>query len=308
MTTAGTQDCIPRQGDALLIVDVQNDFLPGGSLAVPQGDDVVPVLNRYCAAFRTRHLPIFASRDWHPSNHCSFTKQGGPWPPHCVAETEGAQFASGLDLSEAVIISKATEPGSDAYSAFENTDLDARLKQAQYQTPVRGWIGDRLLCAQLGARCDPPQLFGNPVGRRHPCGQPKGRGRSHSNQRNAGTWLPASFHSVRKPHSTGSSHCPDRLVSTGHAQGVSRPGHEPNRCLRVLYPQPPRPTQLPDGRRVGTGSGIFGNPSVHSTGKRLAKKPPADSLQSLWMLLRISGSPGMSTRYRKARFFSPTSR
>jgi nicotinate phosphoribosyltransferase len=130
MTTAGTQDCIPKQGDALLVVDVQNDFLPGGSLAVPQGDDVVPALNLYCAAFRTRNLPIFASRDWHPSNHCSFADQGGPWPPHCVAETDGAQFASGLDLSETVIISKATEPESDAYSAFENTDLDARLKQA----------------------------------------------------------------------------------------------------------------------------------------------------------------------------------
>jgi nicotinate phosphoribosyltransferase len=130
MIPVETQDFIPRQGDALLIVDVQNDFLPGGSLAVPQGDDVVPALNRCTAAFRTRHLPIFASRDWHPSNHCSFTEQGGPWPPHCVAETNGAQFASGLDLREAVIISKAIQPESDAYSAFENTDLDQRLKQA----------------------------------------------------------------------------------------------------------------------------------------------------------------------------------
>jgi nicotinate phosphoribosyltransferase len=130
MTTAETHDCIPEQGDALLIVDVQNDFLPDGNLAVPQGDDVVPVLNRYSAAFRTRHLPIFASRDWHPSNHCSFTEQGGPWSPHCVAETHGAQFASGLDLTDTTVISKATEPGSDAYSAFEKTDLDQRLKQA----------------------------------------------------------------------------------------------------------------------------------------------------------------------------------
>jgi len=130
MTTAGTDDCTPGPDDALLIVDVQNDFLPGGSLAVPQGDDVVPALNRYSAVFRTLHLPIFASRDWHPSNHCSFVEQGGPWPPHCVAQTKGAQFASALDLREAVIISKASEPEVDAYSAFENTDLDQRLKQA----------------------------------------------------------------------------------------------------------------------------------------------------------------------------------
>ena len=129
MTTQETHDWTPGPGDALLIVDVQNDFLPGGSLAVPQGDDVVPALNHYSAAFRTLRLPIYASRDWHPSNHCSFTEQEGPWPPHCVADTHGAQFASGLDLNEAVIISKATEPGSDAYSAFENTDLDQRLKQ-----------------------------------------------------------------------------------------------------------------------------------------------------------------------------------
>ena len=131
MITAKTVDDTPGPDDALLIIDAQNDFLPGGSLAVPQGDDVVPVLNRYASLFRTHHLPIFASRDWHPSNHCSFTKQGGPWPPHCIAETNGAQFSSGLDLSNAVIISKASEPESDAYSAFENTDLDRRLKQAK---------------------------------------------------------------------------------------------------------------------------------------------------------------------------------
>ncbi len=130
MTTKKTDNIIPGPGDALLIVDVQNDFLPGGSLAVPQGDDVIPALNHYSTVFRTLHQPIFASRDWHPTNHCSFTEQGGTWPPHCIAETKGAQFASSLDLNEAIIISKATDPESDAYSAFENTDLDQRLKQA----------------------------------------------------------------------------------------------------------------------------------------------------------------------------------
>jgi nicotinate phosphoribosyltransferase len=130
MATPGIDNYTPGPGDALLIVDVQNDFLPGGSLAVPQGDDVVPALNHYSKAFLGRNLPVFASRDWHPANHCSFTEQGGPWPPHCVAETKGAQFASGLSLTDATVISKATAPESDAYSAFENTDLDSRLKQA----------------------------------------------------------------------------------------------------------------------------------------------------------------------------------
>ena len=71
----------PDRGDALIVVDVQNDFLPGGSLAVPNGDRVVPVLNRWIAHFHARRLPIFASRDWHPQDHCSFMAQGGPWPP-----------------------------------------------------------------------------------------------------------------------------------------------------------------------------------------------------------------------------------
>ena len=88
----------PRAGDALIIVDVQNDFLPGGALAVPQGDEVVSVLKRYAALFATLGLPVFATRDWHPRNHCSFRERGGPWPAHCVAGTQGAQFASGLKL------------------------------------------------------------------------------------------------------------------------------------------------------------------------------------------------------------------
>lgn len=115
--------------DALLIVDVQRDFLPGGALPVPEGDEVVPVLNRYIERFTRRGLPVFATRDWHPPNHCSFRDQGGPWPPHCVAGTEGAKFADGLRLPEdTVIVSKATEPEREAYSGFEGTDLAARLK------------------------------------------------------------------------------------------------------------------------------------------------------------------------------------
>jgi len=118
-----------QTGDALIAVDVQNDFLPGGSLAVPDGDAVVPALNRYLAAFAARALPVFATRDWHPRNHCSFKEQGGIWPPHCVATTRGAEFASGLALPQAaVVISKAVTPAADAYSGFRGTDLAARLR------------------------------------------------------------------------------------------------------------------------------------------------------------------------------------
>ncbi len=118
-----------QTGDALVVVDVQNDFLPGGSLAVPDGDAVVPTLNRYLAAFAARALPVFATRDWHPPNHCSFLAQGGIWPPHCVAATPGAAFAPGLALpATAIVISKAATPEADAYSGFGGTDLAARLR------------------------------------------------------------------------------------------------------------------------------------------------------------------------------------
>lgn len=117
------------KGDALIMVDVQNDFLPGGSLAVPDGDEVVPTLNLYVRAFESQHLPIYATRDWHPANHCSFTAQGGIWPPHCVAGTGGADFSPGLTYPEdTVIVSKATTPQKDAYSGFEGTDLAQRLR------------------------------------------------------------------------------------------------------------------------------------------------------------------------------------
>lgn len=116
-------------GDALIVVDVQNDFLPGGSLAVPHGDGVVPVLNRYISAFQARGLPIFATRDWHPVNHCSFRQQGGPWPPHCIAGTPGAAFSPRLDVPDNVhVISKATTPEKDAYSGFDGTELDDLLR------------------------------------------------------------------------------------------------------------------------------------------------------------------------------------
>ncbi|MDD5300413.1 MAG: nicotinamidase [Gallionella sp.] len=131
MNKANQNDLQPQPGDVLLIVDVQNDFLPGGSLAVPRGDEVVPVLNRYLNIFVANNLPVYATRDWHPERHCSFKAQGGPWPPHCVQGTRGAEFAAALQLPpSAVIVSKAATVEQDAYSGFHVTDLDERLRAA----------------------------------------------------------------------------------------------------------------------------------------------------------------------------------
>jgi nicotinamidase/pyrazinamidase len=122
-------ECAPRPGDALIIVDLQNDFLPGGSLAVADGDATIAPVNHCAALFAERALAVFATRDWHPPDHCSFKARGGPWPPHCVADSRGAAFPDGLWLPEkATVISKATDSGRDAYSAFEGTDLAQRLR------------------------------------------------------------------------------------------------------------------------------------------------------------------------------------
>jgi nicotinamidase/pyrazinamidase len=131
LTTPNQSNLKPHTGDALLIVDVQNDFLPGGNLAVPRGGEVVTVLNRYLQIFAAQSLPVYATRDWHPERHCSFRAQGGPWPPHCVAGTRGAEFAAALQLPpSAVIISKAATPEQDAYSGFQGTNLDQQLRAA----------------------------------------------------------------------------------------------------------------------------------------------------------------------------------
>lgn len=118
------------RGDALLIVDVQNDFLSGGSLAVPGADAILPTLVTYIASFTASSLPVVASRDWHPANHCSFLEQGGKWPAHCVAGSPGAEFPQDLLFPEDVlVISKAVTAEKEAYSAFQNTDLNTQLNK-----------------------------------------------------------------------------------------------------------------------------------------------------------------------------------
>ncbi|MFP3982941.1 MAG: isochorismatase family protein [Desulfurivibrionaceae bacterium] len=141
MTADAEMKVTLQVGDALIIVDLQNDFLPGGNLAVPGGDQVIGPLNQAIFLFKEKNLPIFASRDWHPADHISFAAQGGPWPRHCVQETRGASFATDLELPcQAGIISKGTDQGQDNYSAFDGTDLDLRLKSLQVERLVIGGL------------------------------------------------------------------------------------------------------------------------------------------------------------------------
>lgn len=108
---------------ALLIVDVQNDFCPGGALPVPEGDKVVPVLNRYIEIFLKKNLPIFASRDWHPEKTKHFEEFGGIWPRHCIQGTRGAEFHPELNLPrQTIVISKGMDPNKDSYSVFDGFD------------------------------------------------------------------------------------------------------------------------------------------------------------------------------------------
>lgn len=120
-----------RAGDALVVVDMQVDFV-SGTLAVPGAREIVPVLNTYIREFQRRGLPVVATRDWHPIGHVSFRDHGGRWPPHCIAGLTGAAFAPGLELGpETLVISKATHGDKEAYSAFDGTDLDLALRRLQ---------------------------------------------------------------------------------------------------------------------------------------------------------------------------------
>jgi nicotinamidase/pyrazinamidase len=110
----------------LIIVDVQNDFCPGGALAVPQGDEVIPTINRL---LRQSWLSV-ATMDWHPAEHSSFEPHGGPWPRHCVQGTTGAELHPDLDAeSIQLTITKASHRDKDAYSGFDGTELASILRE-----------------------------------------------------------------------------------------------------------------------------------------------------------------------------------
>src|SRR5438034_3027413 len=114
-------------GDALLVVDVQNDFCPGGSLAVAGGDEVVPVLNEYAATFAAAGRPVIADRDYHPGRTTHFVQFGGAWPPHCVQGTPGAEYHPDLKLPPGTVqVFKGMGAEEDAYSVFQGRDEAGR--------------------------------------------------------------------------------------------------------------------------------------------------------------------------------------
>jgi nicotinamidase/pyrazinamidase len=135
-----------KRGDALIVVDLQNDFLPGGALAVPEGDRIISPLNDIIKIFQDKNLPLFFTRDWHPPHHSSFLESGGNWPVHCVKDTNGAAFAAGLTIPvSASIISKASEPDTDEYSGLMGFDddgnrLDEILKRETIRRVVIGGL------------------------------------------------------------------------------------------------------------------------------------------------------------------------
>jgi nicotinamidase/pyrazinamidase len=140
-----------RDGDALIIVDVQKDFCEGGALAIQGGNAIVPVLNRWIAAARRAPVPIYASRDWHPQRHPSFMEFGGKWPVHCLQDSDGAKFHDELELpASAVIVTKGVRFDRDQNSAFDGTGLVAELRRSGIN---RLWVGglaqDVCVCATV---------------------------------------------------------------------------------------------------------------------------------------------------------------
>jgi nicotinamidase/pyrazinamidase len=117
-----------KNDDGLLIVDVQKDFCPGGVLAIEEGDRIIPALNYWIQQARRKDLPIYGSRDWHPVSHISFKEQGGPWPPHCIQDRDGAEFHPALQLPDNFVkITKGVRFDHDQNSVFDETGLTEQL-------------------------------------------------------------------------------------------------------------------------------------------------------------------------------------
>jgi len=127
----------PRK--ALIVVDVQNDFCPGGSLAVAHGDEVVAPLNKLMTEFLDRGEPVFKTRDWHPEKTEHFAVYGGTWPVHCVQNTRGAEFHPDLlDDPRVTVISKGFDESADGYSGFDGTELGKKLRDDGIEEV---WVG-----------------------------------------------------------------------------------------------------------------------------------------------------------------------
>ncbi len=125
----------PDRQSALLLIDPQNDFFPGGAMGMPESNNLIPVINAYIKHFSRQGWPILATRDWHSPNHCSFAEQGGPHPTHCVQGSRGAQFHSDLVMPPGMmVISKGTDPKKDARSGFEGSSLADRLEDLNAKT------------------------------------------------------------------------------------------------------------------------------------------------------------------------------
>jgi nicotinamidase/pyrazinamidase len=128
-----------RNNDALIIVDVQKDFCPGGALPIKDGDKVIPILNDWIGAAISRDVPVYASRDWHPVGHISFKGYGGAWPPHCIQDSDGALFHPDLILPDSTIkVTKGVRFDQDQNSAFDQTGLSEQLHKNGIR---RLWIG-----------------------------------------------------------------------------------------------------------------------------------------------------------------------
>lgn len=136
---------------ALIVVDVQRDFCPGGALPVPEGDRVVPVLNEWIGAAERAGALLVFSRDWHPRGHPSFTAEGGPWPEHCLQDTPGAAFHPELHVPDgAYLVSKGTRFDKDQYSAFDETGLAALLDRRGIRRVILGGLA-RDVCVKATA-------------------------------------------------------------------------------------------------------------------------------------------------------------